>query len=273
MKRSTTGCGRLVPTSSASGSHESRVAGRETPLAGPVPRFELESWRELHGVVAGITGRGEGSPGFDLGLWTMQPVGQVMQRWRDLRRSLPDFHAQVFAIQCHGTDVAWHQSSGYGWRILESLDGHATSSTGLLLAVSVADCIPVYLVDPGARVVALLHAGWRGTAGRILARGVEAMVAHGAQPDRIVMHAGVGICGDCYEVGREVMEGCGLDTPGEGPWHLDLRQVLADQAAAIGINRVSISSYCSAHDEGLFFSHRRSRGTDGRMVAYLGILP
>jgi len=69
------------------------------------------------------------------------------------------------------------------------------------------------------------------------------------------------------------MEGCGLEAAGEGPWHVDLRQVLANQARAIGIHRVSISGLCSAHDEGLFFSHRRSHGTDGRMVAYLGILP
>jgi YfiH family protein len=202
----------------------------------------------------------------------MQPVGQVMQRWRDLRRSLPGFHAQVFAIQCHGADVAWQQSSGYGWRILEALDGHATGSPGLLLTVSVADCIPVYLMDPHARVVALLHAGWRGTAARILARGTEVLVAHGGRPDRIVMHTGVGICGGCYEVGREVMEGVGLEAPGDGPWHLDLRQVLADQARALGIGQVTISPLCSAHDSALFYSHRRSGGADGRMVAYLGIL-
>jgi copper oxidase (laccase) domain-containing protein len=137
----------------------------------------------------------------------------------------------------------------------------------------VADCIPVYLVDPVARVGALLHAGWRGTAGRILTRGVETLVAHGAVPERMVMHAGVGICGACYEVGREVMEGCGLPADGAGPWHADLRAVLAGQARAMGIERTSISTLCSAHDAGTFFSHRRSRGGDGRMVAYLGILP
>jgi YfiH family protein len=271
-----TGSGRWARTSSVSPEAEGarrEAQSAESAVPGTVPRFELEAWREQYGIVAGITGRGEGTPGFDLGLWTMQPVGQVMQRWRDLRRALPDFHAQVFAIQCHGADVAWHQSSGYGWRILDALDGHAAGSAGLLLTVSVADCIPVYLLDPEARVIALLHAGWRGTAGRILTRGIEAMVAHGAKPDRILMHAGVGICGDCYEVGREVMEGVGLEAPGEGPWHVDLRRVIADQARAVGINQVTISAHCSAHDGGLFFSHRRSGGADGRMVAYLGILP
>lgn len=245
----------------------------EAEVVGPIPRFELTEWVERYGVIAGITGRGAGVPGFDLGLWTTEPVGQVMQRWRDFRRALPEFHAQVFAIQCHGADVAWHQSSGYGWRILDGLDGHATGSAGLLLTVSVADCVPVYLIDPVARVAALLHAGWRGTAGRILARGVETLVAHGAVPGRMLMHAGVGICADCYEVGLEVMEGCGLPADGAGPWYADLRGVLAGQARAIGIERTTTSPHCSAHDASTFFSHRRSRGKDGRMVAYLGILP
>jgi len=252
---------------------ESKGVETEVMIPGGVPRFELTAWREQHRVVAGITARGEGAPGFDLGLWTERPVSGVMLRWRDLRRALPEFHGQVFAIQCHGTDVGWHGAAGFGWRILDGLDGHATASPGLLLEVSVADCIPVYLLDPGTRVIALLHAGWRGTMGRILARGLEVMVAHGADPARVLMHAGVGICGPCYEVGREVMEGCGLPAPGNGPWHADLRAVLAGQAHALGVASVSVSPHCSAHDERDFFSHRRSRGTDGRMVAYLGLLP
>jgi YfiH family protein len=251
----------------------SRSESKEVEIAGGIPRFELAEWRERYGVVAGITGRGESSPGFDLGLWTNQPVSGVMQRWRELRRALPEFHGQVFAIQCHGTDVVWHGASGFGWRILDGMDGHATGAPGLLLQVSVADCIPVYLLDPDARVIALLHAGWRGIADRILARGLEVLMAHGAVPGRIVMHAGVGICGKCYEVGREVMEGCGLPAEGAGPWHADLRSVLAAQARALDVGTVSVSPRCSAHEARHFFSHRRSRGTDGRMVAYLGLLP
>ena len=245
---------------------------RETPLAGDVPRFEIPGWQERYGVLAGVTGRGPGAAGFDLGLWSTSPVGEVMTRWRLLRRVEPGFHATILANQVHGTDVAWHRD-GYGWNLLEGFDGHGTARPGLLLTVTIADCVPVYLVDPEARVIALLHAGWRGTAGRILARGVEVMVAHGAVPDRVALHAGVGICGPCYEVGREVMEGCGVPAEGAGPWHLDLREVLTGQARALGLGSVTASGWCSGHDAAHFFSHRRSRGNDGRMVAYLGILP
>ena len=93
----------------------------------------------------------------------------------------------------------------------------------------------------------------------------------GADPADVLMHCGIGICGPCYEVGSEVMAGCGVPHAEPGPWHLDLRDVLAGQAADLGVGRITVSSWCSAHDRPSFYSHRASRGTDGRMVAYLGI--
>jgi copper oxidase (laccase) domain-containing protein len=65
--------------------------------------------------------------------------------------------------------------------------------------------------------------------------------------------------------------GCGRAAHGAGPWHLDLREVLAGQGAARGIRTVTRSTRCSAHERPTFYSHRASRGADGRMVAYLGI--
>jgi YfiH family protein len=243
----------------------------EVPVDGPVPRYEIPGWRERFGVVAGITGRGSAEPsGFDLGLWTPQPVGEVMRRWRALRQAEPQFRAHVMGHQVHGSAVAWH-AAAQGWTILDGVDGHLTGRLGTLLLVTVADCIPVYLVVPSRRVVGLLHAGWRGTAGGILARAVgELAGCLNVPPAEIVMHCGVGICGDCYEVGSEVMAGCRVPHDGAGPWHLDLRGALAEGARGLGIEEISSSTWCSAHDRPRFFSHRASAGRDGRMVAYLG---
>ncbi len=66
------------------------------------------------------------------------------------------------------------------------------------------------------------------------------------------------------------MAGCGIAASGAGPWQLDLRDVLATQAERLGIRSVSVSAHCSAHHPD-FYSHRASRGADGRMVAYLGM--
>ena len=67
------------------------------------------------------------------------------------------------------------------------------------------------------------------------------------------------------------MSGCGLPADGPGPWHLDLRAHLAAQARALGLTEITTSSWCSAHHRPKFYSHRASRGADGRMAAYLGI--
>jgi purine-nucleoside/S-methyl-5'-thioadenosine phosphorylase / adenosine deaminase len=241
-------------------------------LPGEVPRYEIPDWKEHYGVVAGITGRGDRQGrGFDLGLWSGEPVGEVMSRWRAFRRAALGFHAVVLGNQIHGVAIG-RVEGGLGWIQVEGTDGWVTTTPGVLLTVTVADCVPVYLTVPG-RGIALLHAGWRGTAGGILDRGLRALlVASGATEADVAMHCGVGICGNCYEVGSEVMTGCGLPAIGSGPWHLDLRSVLADRARALGIAQVTTSSWCSAHHRPSFYSHRASRGQDGRMVGYLGML-
>jgi YfiH family protein len=243
----------------------------ETPVAGEVPRFELSSWSEKFGVVAGITGRGNGpGRGFDLGLWTAAPVAEVMERWRGFRSALPGADSVVMGNQIHGVEVLT-VGAGRGWIQVEGIDGWVTTTPGTFLVVTIADCVPVYLAVP-ARGLALLHAGWRGTAGGILERGLERLLqATGASPTDAIMHCGVAICGECYEVGSEVMQGCGAAHHGQGPWHIDLRGHLAGQAAALGIERVTTSTWCSAHHHDRFYSHRASHGADGRMVAYLGM--
>lgn len=248
-------------------------SSREARQTGAVPRFELEAWRRDFGIVAGITGRGGAAEPFDLGLWSQTPVMTAMSRWRSFRTSIPGFDACILGMQVHGTRVVWHESPS-GWLLLEGADGHATGSAGVLLTVTVADCVPVYLIDPDARRVALLHAGWRGTAAGMLHAGVELLRAHGSLPDHLLMHCGVAICGRCYEVGSEVFEALDLPPPeAAGRGLLDLRAVLERQGRGLGVSRVSSSNRCSAHDATDFFSHRASRGADGRMVAYLGVLP
>ncbi len=247
----------------------SAPALRESPIGdSAVPRLELGEWAERYGVVAGITTRGRG---FSLGLWSEENVGQVMTRWRAFRAAFRTaFPATILGHQVHGAAVQWHEQAAEGWLLLDGVDGHATNERGILLTITVADCIPVYLTVPHKGAIALLHAGWRGTAARIFERGVEVLKRHAfAKAADIVMHCGIGICGACYEVGSEVASALtgGVEL---GSRHIDLRETLARQARELGVTEVSISPWCTAHDHAQFFSHRASGGRDGRMVAYLG---
>lgn len=239
-----------------------------------LPLWEVPGWRERFGVAAGITGRGDDAAmPFDLGLWTANPIAEVMSRWRRLKAAFPEFPGMVMAHQVHGRRVLWHQGGRDGWTIHEGADGHATNSAGLLLLITVADCVPIYLVAPAHRAVALLHSGWRGTAGGVLAEGLETLRREaGIRPAELVMHLGVAISGACYQVGAEVVRGMGETPSGEGPWYVDLRSELARQGQQLGVGEISQSSRCTASSPGDFFSHRSSGGSDGRMVAYLGML-
>ena len=239
------------------------------PVSDPtVPRSELAPWAARWGLVAGLTTRGSG---FNLGLGTEESAAAVLERWRTFGRVMrPGFPALVVSRQIHGTTLAWHERAQDGLLMLDGVDGHATAEPGLLLVVSVADCVPVYVAVPRTGVIALIHAGWRGVAAGILERAFALIRDRtGVSPADIVMHCGVGICGACYEVGREVFTQFPT-ARGAPSGHLDLRAILCDQAAVLGVSQRSCSPWCSAHDRDRFFSHRASRGEDGRMVAYLG---
>lgn len=246
------------------------MVGDRGALTTPVPRSDNSEWRDRFGLVAGITERGP-SPGFSLGFWTDEPVGTVMERWRAFREAFrPGFVALRKAHQVHGSTVLWHQGVAPGWHVADAADGHLTQQPGILLAVTVADCVPVYLTTSDGRAFGLVHAGWRGTAEGVLEAGVKLLTTRSGSPaSEVVIHLGVSICGACYEVGPEVALAVeGRRTQGRSK--LDLRAVLARRAEALGVGGVTISPLCTSCDHDRFFSHRASAGRDGRMVAYLG---
>mgnify|MGYP001315100676 CR=1 FL=1 len=148
---------------------EARVVAEVALADGRIPAAVVPGWLEEFGLIAGITTRGAASEPFDLGLGGQQPIGKALERWHQLETAFPGFRAVVIGRQVHGVAVRWHQAPT-GLAMFRDTDGHATQTAGVLLAVSAADCIPVYLVDPVGRAVGLLHAGWRGTAGGILRR-------------------------------------------------------------------------------------------------------
>ncbi len=226
-------------------------------------------WADRAGVIAGATGRADGS----FGLSGDHPVGDVVARWRAFRLG----HAAVFPAvqrshQVHGTRVLWHEHVAAGWHEGEDADGHATAQRGLLLTVTLADCVPVFLADRRGRAVALVHAGWRGVAGGILGEGAKLLERRaGVRPGDLAVHCGVAICGDCYEVGEEVARAVLGERAPAGKSRLDLRAALAEQAARLGIRDVSTSPDCTSCHHDRYFSHRASRGDPSRQIGYLGL--
>lgn len=242
---------------------------REQPMSQvAVPRYELVEWGDSHGIVAGVTGRDQGG---DFGFTSGAAADSVIARWQRLGSELAaEFSGMIVSRQVHGSAVGVHEGRVEGFVLKDGLDGHVCTTAGVLLAVTVADCVPVYLAHPASGAVGLVHAGWRGVAAGVLEHGIERLcrVADASARD-IIIHCGVSICGSCYEVGPEVYERVtGVSVA--GPTGLDLRTNLVDRAAALGVARATSSSWCTAHDRDRFYSHRASQGAAGRMAAYIG---
>lgn len=89
----------------------------------------------------------------------------------------------------------------------EGYDGMITNEKGLLLCTLEADCVPVYLYDPLRSVIGMVHSGWRGTVGQIGPNAVKLMIdTYGCDPADIIAVFGPCICGECYDVGDELMD-------------------------------------------------------------------
>ena len=228
---------------------------------GDTPLFVHPAWHEqFPWLVQGTTPREAGN----FASFGDQPAEAVHAQWHKLRQTT-GLHSVVLGRQVHGARVLEHGKLAHGWLIADASDGHVTSEPDTLLAVSVADCVPVFVVHPGKRTVAVLHAGWRGTAANIM----SACIA--ITGPAVHVHLGPAICGSCYEVGPEVHSALGLPQPG-GNEPVDLRAVLAQQALALGVAQsdITTSAWCTRCGNSPFYSHRA--GHSGRQVGVIGIV-
>lgn len=245
----------------------------ETLVPGEVPLWRLEEWRDrFPWLVQGITGAGAGDEPFDLGLFGEQPVGRALRRWALLQQAL-GMRRVVHSRQVHGRELRAHGAGEEpGLLLTEGYDGHLTRAPGLLLTVSVADCVPVFLVDGEARAVALVHAGWRGAAAGIVERAIDRLRLWTGEPGELWIHCGPSICGECYEVGPEVHAAVEPEraTP-TSPTPIDLRAAIVRRVVARGVDeqRCTVSAHCTRCGPGGFFSHRG--GSAARQMGVLGL--
>ncbi len=187
-------------------------------------------------------------------------------------------------------------------------DGLITSQPGILLGIKIADCLPVLIVDPERRAIGAFHAGWRGTAQRIVEKGVGEMRKHfGSDPAKLLAAIGPGIGSCCYEIGDEVehefesqfaywqelfedvFDSWSLHArypllflnqraPGHGDpalsRHLSLVKANLRQLRDAGVAEANISNLdlCTSCRTDLFFSYRKEQ-VMGRMMAVVGIRP
>jgi hypothetical protein len=142
---------------------------------------------------------------------------------------------------------------------LAEADGLVTAEPGIVLAVFMADCLPLLLADPDRRVVAAVHAGWRGLAAGVVEEGVRALRELGATDIAAAIGPGAGPC--CYEAGPEVHQALGASVGR----NVDLKLAARRRLEQVGVTQVHDVGLCTICDE-RFFSHRREQGRTGRQA-------
>jgi YfiH family protein len=199
----------------------------------------------------------------NLGLWTDD-------RRSDVERNRAAVAAQLsvtlaYGRQVHGRAVTRVTGPRDEAQPPPEADGQATALAGIGLMVLTADCLPIAVIGEGA--AAMLHAGWRGLAGRVVAEGVRAVRALGATgPLAAAIGPGAGPC--CYEVGDEVRAVfSGHGAAARGGRNLDLPGIARHELERAGVAEIHDCGICTiCADKSLFFSHRRDRGVTGRQA-------
>jgi len=199
-------------------------------------------------------------------------------------------HASIItARQMHSTERCTIESKQEADGPPLECDALISRLKGVLLGIQTADCLPILIADTRSGTVAAIHAGWRGTAGRITERTVsDLMLVHGVNPRDCVAALGPAACVDCYEVGEDVIErykkefgywrNLLVNFKDNGKAHLDVRAANIQQLrfCGFGEDRMHSAEYCTMHQNDLFFSYRReSKGEPsgvGRCLSVIGKL-
>jgi YfiH family protein len=244
-----------------------------------LPLLTPRLFAAMDGVVGGFTTRHGGvsqAPytSLNLGMSSGDEPMAVEENRRRLLAHLsfaPD--ALALAGQVHGADVRTVTEGGLHRRC----DALVTTRPGLLLGIIAADCAPIILADPEARVVGACHSGWRGTRANVVWETVRTMMDLGAEPKTIRAAIGPCISAEQFEVGEEVAEqfdDAFVVRRAEWPKpHVDLRKVLLTQLHEAGVHtwNTEVDLHCTVQDNADFFSYRKEGKQSGRLLGFVGM--
>ncbi len=234
-------------------------------------------FRKFSEIIAAQSTREGGVSPYPYGLNLSSHVGDDLKNVEENRRifyaaiGIPPGARFVYQNQVHSGNV----NVVYGNEgIVPESDALVTAEPNVFLAVSIADCTPILLYDPITKLIAAVHAGWRGTEQLITINTARKLISLGAKAENMYAFIGASASGDNYEVGTEVATLFEKDYYRElpnGKCLLDIKKANRDQLLIGGIplEQIEISSHCTIKDFNLH-SYRRDREQSGRMYAVIG---
>ena len=244
-----------------------------------------------HGFSTRLGGVSEGIfASLNLGTTRGDDPGRVRENYRRFCAAIgANADRIVMTKQVHGTVIRTAASADVKADVCDpteyECDGLITDRPGLALTVFTADCIPVLLYDPVKRVIAAVHAGWRGTAGDIAGKAARKMRdEYGSDPRDILAAIGPGISRCCFETHADVPDAM-LDALGElaqphiislenGKFKVDLKGINAALLERAGLTpeHIEVSPDCTACLHEKYWSHRVTRGQRGNQAAVIQLI-
>jgi len=211
----------------------------------------------------------------------------------DSRENIIENRARIFTVlgrkveslfdvwQVHSNDVVCTDAPRPLEAQPQKADAIVTDRPEITLFMRFADCVPIFLFDPRRKVIAIVHAGWKGTVNKIANRAIEDMQArYNTNPADILAGIGPSIGPDHYAVGPEVLDlvrrSFGEDAnqliiPSDGHTHLDLWKANTLVLQQAGVKEIQIAGICTGCNTSDWFSHRAEHGKTGRFGAIIAM--
>lgn len=251
-----------------------------------IERLFVPGWEQFPGLVHVFFGRSGGRSAvpyasLNLSYRVGDDLQHVKDNWCDVKKTMGIHELKVTLMrQVHGAQVLTvtrgnQKEAGEG-------DAMITDQPNVFLGILTADCVPIFLIEPQRRVVAAIHAGWRGTVLGVIEKTVTCLQqTYGINPEDLYAALGPAISGCCYEVGEEVYTQitARYNETGKEAWsfldrryYLDLRTLhtMLLHQQGIPAERISRVGPCTGCNTSRFFSYRMEQGQTGRQASFIG---
>lgn len=234
----------------------------------------------IPGIVHGFSTRRAEHAEFTVGpLGSENPAVQINRSRFLAAAGMPGW--PLLRLKQTHSDIVYDLRDNFPAGEVITADAVITGIRGAALGIQTADCVPILIADRSARVVAAVHAGWRGTAERIAENTVRRIVdTYGVSARDLTAVIGPHNAVCCYEVGEEVVAAINdaeaiVRKPEWTKPHLNQGLANKRQLIEAGVpeSHVDLSTLCTHCRTDLFFSYRREGNRTGRMLAVIGILP
>jgi YfiH family protein len=248
--------------------------------------YTFDLFRKYPVLLHGVTTKSQEHPyHFSLALHTGEHPQDIIANRNTLSRMLGSVSPLTYIVanQTHSDHISIiTEKKSKGWDnikdAVEDCDALITDTKGIMLTILTADCVPILLYDTKKKVIAAIHAGWRGTQKRITQKTVHQMVqTYYCNPKDIIAGIAPAIGRCCYEVGKEVAQHF-FDVPKSftvknNKYMLDLPYLNKQQLLEAGVQETNIemSGVCTACKKNRFFSYRKDDCCTGRFMSLIGM--